>query len=272
MKQIFKPLLQNKLYSREMINIINKGYDNKISYKELKSLSRNHSDLEILLYLHDRYKRSPKFRRFKRDKIKSNKRRAKRMSSLIKRFFKVDGSKILDVGTEDCYYIETLRENGAKAVGLNIETDIYSGYSHISKMCIHKYDGVNIPEIFEGGYDIVTCFMTIHHMEDKRQTLKNVFDRLVTGGHLVIREHDVNEDMFGGNAQRFVDFIHFFYELIENEDFNYRYYSSYDEYYITKDNLTKMLEEIGFKEVNILPEKLREPKGLMRVYYNSFQK
>lgn len=113
--------------------------------------------------------------------------------SLTKKYRK---PSILDVGTEFDEYLVHLKKmfRTSRVNGLNIREDVagacrYGPQSRKSRDVI-LYDGNNVPSDLT-GFDIINVRMVLHHADDWRSLVIQLFNRLNPGGVLVIVEHDV---------------------------------------------------------------------------------
>jgi len=266
-KQIFKTLFSNKNFFNKIIFMLNQNNIKPIKYSILKKLILNHSDIEIFLFLHNRFKKSNRYKNYISLKKNLFNTGSLNKYNLLNNNFDLQNKIILDVGTEDGYFLDLLNTKSI-AYGINIKTDLYLGYDYIDKSNIKIYDGINIPLFNNKKYDIITCFMVIHHMSNKEKTLQSIYNSLNLNGYFIFKEHDIDNIL----TKKYVDFLHFFYELIENDIFNYKYYLNYDEYYISKSDLHKLLSDIGFIKVDILPMNISSPYGSSRSYYSCYTK
>jgi SAM-dependent methyltransferase len=96
--------------------------------------------------------------------------------------------------------------------------------------------------------DIVTLFHTIHHMEDAESRLKDIYRILVTGGLLIIKDHNVQTQTDADN----VTFEHFVYSIGEgeaspNDEETYR--DILPMFYYSADNVSNFLVGIGFEKL-----------------------
>jgi SAM-dependent methyltransferase len=248
-------------YYRNVIFRILKGNE---SYEKMNYIVKNTSDLEFYLYYHEQYKKASKLEDNKSEYLKKI---YDRHIKLIKEIIDLANKDILDIGTEDCYYINLLEKNSNRTVNaINIKNfETYTG----DKSCITFYDGVNLP-FNANKFDFITIFMTIHHMSNYKETLKNVYNVLKPNGKLLIYEHDFADLI----TNEFINFYHFLYELILNKSFNISYYNNYDVHYLTKKSLRDNLEQLGFKYVdnNYLNKFNNKTFNPLKKYYSLFTK
>jgi SAM-dependent methyltransferase/predicted RNA methylase len=246
-------------------NFIYKSLKDYTSIKNMKNIINNSTDLEFYAYYHQKFKESSKFKNF--DKVTSEYLHSiyDRRVDLISKVIDLNNKIILDVGTEDCYFIDLLNKYG-KANGINVGTlESYKG----NRDCITIYDGINIP-FNKDTYDVIIILMSIHHMECYEETLRNVYRVLKPNGKLFIYEHDFRNDI--SNAM--IDVYHFFFELIKNKRYNIDYFNNYDVHYITKKHLDKTLKRIGFKyESNEILNKYNSKRyNPLKLYYSIYYK
>ena len=248
--------------------IFSKGID-----ANLGQLVEKYTDAEIYAILHNLYKKKfgkDKMIKSKKDGlIKSSINRYRLVESIVKynigKVSKNDIS-ILDVGTEDCKYIYKLEKLGT-TYGINIATEEFTSYL-TDKSCITIYDGVNIP-YKDNTIDIVTCTMVIHHMDRPKDTLKDIYRIMKPGGLFIIREHDCNNEY----TEIIVDAEHFMHAMIINPEYDTSYYNNYNITYYTKNEMHKLITDIGFEHSpQSLPKRYRGIRGASRKYYDVFTK
>lgn len=263
-----RTLWKNPYYKKHLKKVLkNIARFNDNIYEEIFT---NKSDIEIYAIFHQKFKENKNLDELKINKKKMINNMSHDRVNLLKRIFNLNNKKILDIGTEDCVYIDLLNKT-SEAYGLNIPMDVsdIEGYFG-SRDCIIIYDGINIP-FKENMFDIVTITMVIHHMTNQGATLKNVHRVMKKGGFLLIKEHDV----VSKETNAFVDFIHFFYELSANIEFRTDYYNNYIGNYLSKKKLDRLMNKIGFKATDHLDEidkRLSFPHGPQKKYYRVYEK
>jgi ubiquinone/menaquinone biosynthesis C-methylase UbiE len=112
------------------------------------------------------------------------------------------------------------------------------------------------------SFDLISCFMVLHHIYEPKQTLHEIYRILKNGGYLLIREHDCKTK----NMFMVFDIIHGLYSLSfkkEDPDFCKTYFAEY----FTKNALIKMVENTGFKLI-----KTSYYSNLQEAYYCLFKK
>lgn len=144
--------------------------------------------------------------------------RAKRHSSKIKQV--LDNSdaniknkiKLLDIGAGDCSItIELGKLMGfKKAIGLDIEQGIYDEY--FDECNYQVYDGETIP-FADNSFDMITCLMTLHHIEKLDKVLDEIHRVLKMDGVLLIREHDKNSD----ETEKLIEMQHILFYMLETK-------------------------------------------------------
>ncbi len=238
---------------------------------DIDNLINNYSDLEIFAILHQLY-----IKKFSENGVVQKKRdglnfssrlRYKIVKSVIDRHYNNKTNiKILDVGTEDCLYIDLLDKIGTPHA-INIETEKFASYV-TDHSCIKYYDGVNIP--FEPEtMDIITCTMVIHHMDKPLETLKNIYDTLKKGGLLIIKEHDCNNKY----TRFLIDIEHFIHAMIINSIFDIQYFNSYKLIEYTQEEMINMITQLSFTYMpTYLPKFRTIPRGATKKYYAVFKK
>jgi ubiquinone/menaquinone biosynthesis C-methylase UbiE len=83
----------------------------------------------------------------------------------------------------------------------------------------------NVKEINPDSFDLVTAFVSLHHIENGKKIIGEIHRILKPGGLLIIREHDFNGD-FRLNA--YLDLIHMFVDVRFDRCKIINYKSAYD--------------------------------------------
>ena len=131
-------------------------------------------------------------------------------------------------------------------------------------------NGINIP-LKKESVDLIIILMVLHHVPEKNMInlLKSVYNVLKPNGLLLIREHDVTNEI----ESLYIDFMHFFYELINENDSNWSFYNTYYSNYMSKKNLLKELEKLNFTNNDFLLKKHHvTPSYISRNYYTLYKK
>lgn len=181
----------------------------------------------------------------------------------------LDNKHILDIGCENVKFLDTLNEGGknTKAEGINIddkETFMTGYHDGNNRRSIMTYDGINFP-YDDNTFDVLLCYMTIHHMTDYKTTFQNATKLLKPGGYLLIYEHDITNE----HQAYFIDFVHFLHELVLNDKFNSEYYSLFSRSYVNRETLLDYFSSIGY--IN-QPTKFDDITLLQRKFYLLFKK
>lgn len=92
----------------------------------------------------------------------------------------------------------------------------------------------------DNQFNIVTCFMVIHHCNNYEKLISEIYRILKPGGILIIKEHDcVYYD-----DKLVLDILHDFYDKVLYQDSN-NWYSDYK----SENNLTNYIKNLGFELV-----------------------
>lgn len=135
------------------------------------------------------------------------------LDHLRSRYFK---PKILDFGTESVEYLTALEKtfDASLVEGLNVH-ETGCNYGRERSKRIRLYDGITVPDDME-GYNIINVRMVLHHADNWRSLLDQLFTRLRPGGSLVILEHDVvhtAQDKYP-DQKLCLDIIHDIYDYV----------------------------------------------------------
>lgn len=99
------------------------------------------------------------------------------------------------------------------------------------------YNGRNLP-IQCQSIDLMTCFMSLHHIEPLKDVLLEMERVCHIGSYLFIREHDISNE----NDALYVDLIHLIHQRLRQQKSTFLRY-------LSRDNLRKLLITLGFQEV-----------------------
>jgi ubiquinone/menaquinone biosynthesis C-methylase UbiE len=120
--------------------------------------------------------------------------------------------------------------------------------------------------------DFVTAFVVLHHLPNLEASLKEIYRVMNDGAILVIREHDCKNNI----TRMIIDVIHAIYEMVLNADneeakYDEQYLDKYFADYKDKFTWSKILEDNGFKYLNLKYPPIK-PKDHQRIYYAAYVK
>eukprot|EP01129_Flabellula_baltica_P006241 TRINITY_DN2319_c0_g1_i1.p1 TRINITY_DN2319_c0_g1~~TRINITY_DN2319_c0_g1_i1.p1 ORF type:complete len:638 (+),score=66.82 TRINITY_DN2319_c0_g1_i1:15-1928(+) len=173
-----------------------------------------------------------------------------------------DVSTILDIGTENSYFLDKLETlfNTKQVYGLNID----EGFCHYNKDIhtdrrIKLYDGLHISEVFERKFDLITLFAVVHHITtiDLRHLAIELVK--VSKGYVFIKDNDLTTN---GRTSAFL-LQHMAWEMKSIEDISYTNDS------VTMNTTIKIFESVGFESV--WTEYHNEPWNFNGTYYMLFK-
>lgn len=127
-------------------------------------------------------------------------------------------------------------------------------------------------ELKNTSINMITCFQSLHHIENIDLVLKE-FSRITKeNGYLIIREHD-SDCMF---TKYLIDFEHYIFEISLKDD-NYdkclEFYKNYKAYYRSRFDWTQLMYKHGFKYCkNIEYPEIKSQKNPTHYYYAAYQK
>ncbi len=131
-------------------------------------------------------------------------------------------------------------------------TSSISEYFDINRESVHgidikKHDSFNFNfKLFDGSkisyldntFDVITCFMVLHHCQNYKKIIKEMHRVLNPGGILIIKEHDCDD-----NGDKLVlDILHEFYDTVLYKDSN-NWYTDYK----SENCLTREIKDSGFE-------------------------
>lgn len=115
----------------------------------------------------------------------------------------------------------------------------------------------------DNTFDIITCFLSLHHIQDLELMLKSIYNKLKKGGIFVIIEHDVLNYM----DNMIVDIQHMFYGYFYDKNKNYIDNPLYGKYY-NRMEWSFMLRKVGFKLIHM--DNVYENVSMTKRYDNQF--
>jgi 2-polyprenyl-3-methyl-5-hydroxy-6-metoxy-1,4-benzoquinol methylase len=160
----------------------------------------------------------------------------------------------LDIGCGKCdltgYIGKALHIPASNVYGADIKEEFEVNWSNNrknNKMITFEYIENGIP-FGNKKFDIISCFMVLHHVHDVETLLNDIYNRLSAGGLFFIREHNCikPDDMVCA------DLVHSLFILQNNElDIAISKIQAQHIFYKSADDWSKLLKSIGFKEVYI---------------------
>lgn len=169
----------------------------------------------------------------------------------------------LDIGTGDGMNPKIISsEMGIKdSYCVDIEAPEFS-FTFSGNCKYQTYDGAHLP-YEDSKFDLITCFMVLHHVEHLNELLKDIKRVMKIGGFLVIREHDSNEKI-----EPLLNTEHDFYTYLVNEHSlstfgnEFRNFMSYS-------FLRNLLESYGFQLVS---KHTKQHNNIDATYYGIFKR
>lgn len=176
---------------------------------------------------------------------------AKRRIEFLKAMFldaknrcSIYGSSLLDIGSGDGKVTEELISRNL----FNIDPSEALGIE-LQKLPEHEIlpfktlicNGEHLIEHTNKKYDIATLISTLHHIENPKNQLKQVYNALSNNGHLIVIEHPSTNN----SDKLFHNFM---------DEFEYRVVAGKDNFPISgnlysHDEFQKLIEECGFKMI-----------------------
>lgn len=106
--------------------------------------------------------------------------------------------------------------------------------------------------------DVVSAFMSLHHIKDVNSTLSEIYRVLKDDGIFIIREHDSTPK----ELSLFLDLMHGFYAMVWSKEPEMEDFTTHYSHYRTQDEVDNLIESHGFSSVY-----QGEPSGPWRYYY-----
>jgi len=105
-------------------------------------------------------------------------------------------SSILDVGCGTGWFLSMLRDRKwHRLAGLDISPDMLEiANAIVPEAILHEAPIQEYAESAEGGYEVITCLGTLHHMPDLDRVAQSLYMLLKPGGVMIV--HEPNEEWF----------------------------------------------------------------------------
>lgn len=186
--------------------------------------------------------------------------RAEKIQFLIRKYLKTENANvnmtkrqsisILDIGCAegnitirvgDYLDLEPSQINGCDVTDLadNHENTDKFMFKHL-KQC----SDTRLP-YEDNSQDVVLALMSLHHIRNIDLMMREINRVLKVGGLLIIREHDSTSQKFA----TILDVIHGFYGMVWSNPAEFTSFSQYYAKYFGKEEMTRFIENCGFKEI-----------------------
>lgn len=250
-------------YQDDLINLFQMPFGRNEARAIIERLvEKRYDDKRIYVLLNELYQRKENSEKYNPEE--ESRRRANKTGNIIKDFLKnIHISRdyvkhYLDIGCEDCHMPLAIGRilNAKKVSCINIE-DWESDYSldkkQLERCNFQYYDGINIPYA-SNSVQFISMIMVIHHVDKLKLLMEDVARVLVSGGYLLIKEHNCPNREFA----KLIDVQHYIYDAI----YFGKYIDKYNTRYYTLNELREILENLGFQMI-----KIKEIRNITRSYY-----
>lgn len=207
----FSQLLKNSESKKKLFSVIKKKFNDvdEDTLHEIVESGKSDQEIYEMLKTHTSNEALGTGAWSQYDKKAAVGRAMSRVNDL-KRWITESPKTYLDFGAGDCEITSAMKKSFKipKVVAIdtrvNCSQEILKNIEHI----VVSSDEKKIP-VGTGEFDLVSCFQTLHHVENIESKLKE-FSRIVKkGGLLVIREHNVNDP----SVNMLVDIEHMIYDV-----------------------------------------------------------
>ena len=156
----------------------------------------------------------------------------RKLISLMKKSCELNGASLLDVGANTGVFLQEFTNYSENVQGIEPSEE---AAATAKRLFGHQVENAVIADahLDDGKFDIITMWDVIEHLYDPRNDLETLFSKLKPGGVIFITTHDVSDwfaRVMGKNYPAYM-YQHFFH-------FSHK-------------TLTLMLENAGFRVVNL---------------------
>jgi len=139
--------------------------------------------------------------------------------------------KYLDVGCGTCDKTQLLgslldlKKNSIYGIDIEGWSEYFDKNKNVTGIIFNTYKENELFPYDDNTFGIISCFMVLHHIKNLSHTLKEIYRCMKPGGYLIIREHD----LYNNIDYMITDVEHSIYDNIsaKNSDKKYEYYSRY---------------------------------------------
>lgn len=141
-----------------------------------------------------------------------------------------------------------------------------------ARLCIEKPFGMDITgaadgiifvnetsSLPSGFFDLITAFVSLHHIQDVHGALYEIYRLLKPGGMFIIREHDVRSEI----VKKYLDLIHLFNDIRKNNLNN----NTLNIQYRSKDEWNQIILSHGFELNKVVKYSKHNPQNLYFALY-----
>lgn len=187
-------------------------------------------------------------------------RRANSRANDVIRFIRSHPKSILDIGCSDGLILSALCKRLKPTYALGVDVRESKRWNELSSRSL-EYKSI-APDILiddhsmvtNKTFDLITCFMTLHHIERWDEVIATCFDLLNPGGRLLIREQCFEETT---PVDSYISYVqHALYAMVWGrtvEDPLYPYDN--DTYHMTPNDLMKTAGKLGFRQIRVHVER-----------------
>lgn len=159
------------------------------------------------------------------ERITDTKRRLKSTLNLV------TGKKVADFGCGSGDFLKLVQPYCNQIMGIELQQNYVDELNNLSIPCTNKLDAIK-----DGSFDIIVSFHVIEHLPNPVETLMKLKRKIISGGQILIEVPHAN------------DFLLTY--LASNE---FKQFTLYSQHLVlhTRDSLRKMLEYVGFVDIQI---------------------
>ncbi len=174
---------------------------------------------------------------------------------------------ILDFGCGDCGIVESIGKEMKLGKSAIFGTDIKDTFeqswdaARSDRDVTFKFTSFEKVVPFDKKFDVIMALMVFHHIENPKPIIKDLYDALIVGGVMIIREHDCSDKYDGIYA----DLVHSLF-IVQNNGLDKEKILSQQNYYHSYVDWKQMIQDVGFTEIAYEPDINSPTKNYRAVY------
>ena len=126
------------------------------------------------------------------------------IADLAAKYYKNKIINYLDIGGGDCKKSKNISDNLSIKYSNTYVTELLPKDSNCDDINYIQVNSEKLPEKFTNKFELVTCLMTLHHL-DFNIMIDEIYNSLAINGLLIIREHDIKDEKLNILADKYTN-------------------------------------------------------------------